>query len=106
MPTTTTKLEETTRSLAWRIEDAQKDLAKAADALARRAAEAQTNCQAMLRSEPTSTMWVSFLGGDYARAQEALAHLERLVEQQRLVAWLARGEDDAVTCDGCSGGAK
>lgn len=93
MPTTTTKLEETTRSLAWRIEDAQKDLSKAADALARRAAEAQTNCQAMLRNEPTSTMWLAFLGGDVARANEAKARLDSLIEQQKVVAWIARGED-------------
>lgn len=90
MPTTQQKLEDSSRMLAFQIEDAQIDLAKAADAIARRGDEAKANCQAMLKKEPTSTMWVAFLAGDVERAKEALARLERLIEQQKLVAWLAR----------------
>lgn len=93
MLTTNEKIANTLKTLEWQIEDAKRDLAKAADALARRTQEGQEACRAMLANEPTSTMWLAFLGGDVQRATETKARLDALIEQQKLVQYLDRQDN-------------
>ena len=78
--------------LTWTIEDAKKDLAKAAQAMARRAADAVQSTEAMLAGQPTSMMWVEFSQGDLRTAREANDRLNQLIEQQKLLQYIAKNE--------------
>jgi dihydrodipicolinate synthase/N-acetylneuraminate lyase len=78
--------------LTWTIEDAKKDLAKAAQAMARRAADAVQSTNDMLAGKPTSMMWVEFAQGDLRTAREANDRLNQLIEQQKLLQYIASNE--------------
>lgn len=93
MLTTNEKIANTLKTLEWQIEDAKRDLAKAAENLLRRAQEGKDACEAMIANKPTSTMWLAFLGGDVQRATETKARLDALLEQQKLVQYLARQDN-------------
>ena len=76
-------------SLEWMIEDAKKELAKAAEYMVRRAEEAVADSQKMLADEPCSLSWVEFAEGDLRAAREAKARLRGLLDQQKVLQFCA-----------------
>jgi hypothetical protein len=71
------------------IDDAKRDLAKAAEHMSRRAAEAVSQTQAMLADKPCSMSWVDFAESDLRHARQAEATLTKLVEQQKILLYIA-----------------
>jgi hypothetical protein len=76
--------------LDWMIADAKRELAAAAKAMARRAAEAVDNADAMLADQPCSLTWVEFAESDLRTAREAKDRLNRLIEQQKMLQFVAK----------------
>lgn len=72
------------------LQDAIKDMDKAARQMERRAKEATENTQRMLDGIEYSTMWVDFAECDYKAAVEAHAKFKQLVEQVRMLKYLAK----------------
>jgi outer membrane murein-binding lipoprotein Lpp len=75
--------------LEWMIADAKRELAGAAKAMARRAAEAVESTDAMLADQPCSMMWVDFAESDLRNAREAKARLSELIEKQKMLRGIA-----------------
>jgi hypothetical protein len=65
------------------IPDAKKRLARAADAMLRRAQESVKDSQAMLADEPCFINWMDFAEGELREAKEAKANLVQLLEESR-----------------------
>ena len=86
--TTEQKIEERLKVLDWEIEDAKRGLAKAAEAMLRRATEAVYQNEALLADKPCSTMWVNFAEGDLREARDAKAKLESLIEKKKLLTFI------------------
>ena len=82
------KIEKRLEVLDWEIEDAKRDLAKAAEAMLRRATEAVSQNEALLADKPCSTMWVNFAEGDLREARDAKAKLEALIEKKKLLTFV------------------
>ena len=82
------KIEKRLEVLDWEIEDAKRDLAKAAEAMLRRATEAVSQNEALLADKPCSTMWVNFAEGDLREARDAKAKLEVLIEKKKLLTFV------------------
>ena len=82
------KIEERLKVLNWEIEDAKRGLAKAAEAMLRRATEAVSQNEALLADQPCSTMWVNFAEGDLREARDAKAKLEVLIEKKKLLTFV------------------
>jgi hypothetical protein len=76
-------------NLGWMIEDAKRDLQKTALQIQRRGAEAVESCNAMIADQPCSTGWVDFAAGDMQRAVEAKARLMNLIEQLKVLQYIA-----------------
>ncbi len=72
-------------TLEWMIEDAKRDLAKAAEYMARRAAEAVADTTAMIEDKPCSLSWVEFAESDLRAARDAKARLRELLAQQKML---------------------
>ena len=77
------------QQLEWMIADAKRELAGAAKAMARRAAEAVESTDAMLADQPCSMMWVDFAESDLRNAREAKARLSELIEKQKMLRGIA-----------------
>jgi hypothetical protein len=93
MTTTDKKIEATEQYLAqleWMIADAKRELAKAAEYMARRAEEAMADSKNLLADEPCSLSWVEFAEGDLRAAREAKARLRGLLDQQKMLQYIAR----------------
>ena len=82
------KIEERLQVLDWEIEDAKRGLAKAAEAMLRRATEAVSQNEALLADQPCSTMWVNFAEGDLREARDAKAKLEALIQKKKLLTFV------------------
>ena len=82
------KIEKRLEVLDWEIEDAKRDLAKAAEAMLRRATEAVSQNEALLADQPCSTMWVNFAEGDLREARDAKAKLEALIQKKKLLTFV------------------
>ena len=78
--------------LEWMIADAKRELAEAAKAMARRAAEAVQSTDAMLADHPCSMMWVDFAEGDLRTAREAKTRLHELLDKQKMLQRIAAGD--------------
>lgn len=67
------------------ITDAKRDLARSAQSMSQRAAEACASTEAMLANMPYSLTWVEFAESDLRNAREAKARFNALIEQQKLL---------------------
>ena len=88
--TTNERLAEEIEKLNWMIQVAKRDLAQTALALNNRAKDAVAQCDAMFQDKPCTLEWVSFAEGDLRRAREAKLELERLIDKQKTLTYLAR----------------
>ncbi len=79
------------QTIEWQIADARKALQQAAETMMRRAIEAKSNCDALMRDEVCSLVWTEFAEGDLRTAKEARARFESLIEMQRMLKHLAVG---------------
>jgi len=79
------------QTIEWQIADARKALQQAADTMMRRALEAKSNCEALMKNEPCSLVWTEFAEGDLRTAKEARARFESLIELQRMLKHLVVG---------------
>jgi hypothetical protein len=77
-------------TLNWMIADAKRDMAEAARTMARRAAEATQDADALLADGPCSLSWVEFAESDLRNAREAKNRLKNLIEQHKLLTRLAK----------------
>ena len=91
--TTEQTIREELAKLQWMIPDAQRALTATANEMARRAAEAVKQCEAMAAGEPCTLGWVEFAECDVRRAREAKARLDELYSRQTLLNYLL-GDDD------------
>lgn len=89
--TAETRITERLQVIEWQIADARKALQQAAESMMRRALEAKTNCEAMMKDEPCSLVWTEFAESDLRTAKEARATLEKLIETQKMLKHLAEG---------------
>ena len=83
-------LDQWLEQLVWKIEDAKREVARAAKQMAQRAEEAKISAEALLADKPLSLSWVTFAEGDLRRAQEAKANLEKLIENQKELLFLSK----------------
>lgn len=90
--TTNERLNEEIAKLDWQIDDAKRELSSAAKAFARRAEEAVTQCDAMMADQPCGFGWISFAEGDLRRAREAKHELDRLIDKQKTLKYIARND--------------
>ena len=83
--TTEQAIEQHLEQLSWMIHDAKRELAEAAQQMARRAAEGVKDTEALKADAPCSLTWVEFAEGDLRQAREAKLQLTRLLEQETLL---------------------
>lgn len=76
--------------IEWMIGHAMKELEAAANQMARRAAEAVESASSMLAGQPYGTMWIEFAESDLRRAREAKSRLDELVEQKKMLQFIAK----------------
>lgn len=89
--TAETRITERLQVIEWQIADARKALQQAAESMMRRALEAKSNCEALMRDDFCSLVWTEFAEGDLRTAKEARARFESLIEMQRMLKHLAVG---------------
>jgi hypothetical protein len=78
------------RNCEWMLRDAKQRVANAADKMLWRAQRCVEDAQALLNDQPCSLGWTEFAEGDLREAKEAKAALERVLERQKLLQYIAR----------------